>query len=108
MALVGFVISQFTDAAPNAVTSKGAVSPITRETAKSDPVNNPLNAEGNKIRSTTLVYDPPKANPASFKEVGNIFKLSSVDRIIMGNIIIANATLPANAEYPDIGTTIQI
>lgn len=98
MALVGLVASQLTVAAPRAVTSSGAVSPITREIASKEPVNNPLKADGNSTLKTTVVYDPPNANPASFNEVGSIFILSSVDRIIIGSIIMDRATLPAIAE----------
>ena len=96
--LVGDVTSQFTIDAPKAVTNSGAVSPITLDTASSEPVNSPPKAEGNKILRITEVYDPPNARPASLSEAGNIFILSSVDLIIIGNIMMASATLPAIAE----------
>jgi len=43
-------------------------------------------------------YGTPSAKPASFTEIGIIFKVSSVERIIKGNIITASAVLPAKAE----------
>jgi hypothetical protein len=45
--------------------------------------------------------------PASFNENGINFNVSSVDRMIMGNIIIERATLPENAEKVPIGFTSQ-
>ena len=44
----------------------------------------------------------------SFNDAGRIFKVSSVERIMSGNIMTKSATLPAIAEYPFIGTTTQM
>lgn len=84
--------------APKAVNIKGAVSPKTRDTAKRIPVKRPPKAEGSRTRTMTVEYDAPKANPASFNEPGNIFKVSSVERIINGSINIAKEIPPAKPE----------
>ena len=47
------------------------------------------------------------AKPASFNEDGISFNVSSVERIIIGNIIIASATLPDRAEKVPKGFTNQ-
>ena len=105
---IGLSIDHLTNEHPNAVNINGAVSPITREIANNTPVNIPPNAAGNCTLIITRARFPPRANPASFNEVGTIFNVSSVERIINGSIMIHSATLPAIAEYPFIGTTTHI
>ena len=83
---------------PNAVNISGAVSPITREMASRTPVKMPPKAAGSCTFSITLALLPPNARPASFNDVGSIFNVSSVERIISGNIMMKSATLPAIAE----------
>ena len=91
-----------------AVNISGAVSPITLDTASSIPVNIPPNADGSRTLSVTLALLPPSASPASLRDVGRIFIVSSVDLIISGSIIMNSAALPAIAEYPFIGITTHI
>ena len=105
---IGLSIDQRTNEQPNAVNISGAVSPITREIARSTPVKIPPNAAGSCTLSITLALFPPSARPASLREAGRILSVSSVDLIINGNIIMKRATLPAIAEYPFIGTTTHI
>src|ERR1035437_2955477 len=92
---------------PNAVNNNGAVSPATLATESITPDSIPLNPHGTTIFKITLWYGNPKASPASFNEEGISFNVSSVERIIMGNIIIANATLPDKAENVPNGFTNQ-
>ena len=94
---------------PKVVSISGAVSPKTLEIESKIPVIKPLKPEGIITFKMILWYGTPKAAPASFIEIGIIFIVSSVERIINGNIMIANATLPAKAENPFVTPcTIQI
>lgn len=95
---IGLSIDHLTNEHPNAVNKSGAVSPITLDTDNNIPVKMPPKAAGSCILSITLALLAPNANPASFKDKGSIFRVSSVERIISGSIIINNATLPAMAE----------
>ena len=95
---IGLSMDQRISEHPSAVNINGAVSPITREIANKTPVKIPLKAAGNCTRNITLALLPPKANPASLRESGRIFKVSSVERMIRGNLIIHKETLPAIAE----------
>ena len=83
---------------PRAVNIRGAVSPMTREMASRMPVKIPPNAAGSCTFIITLALLPPNARPASFNDAGSIFNVSSVERIISGNIMMKSATLPAIAE----------
>ena len=108
MAELGFVIFHCIMLHPKAVSINGAVSPITLDMDNNIPVMMPSYAEGNMILIIVEEYDAPRDNPDSFKLIGNILSVSSVERTINGNIIIASDMLPANAEYPFNGITIAM
>ena len=95
---MGLSMSKRMNEHPNAVNINGAVSPITRDIASSTPVNIPPKAAGSCTFSITRALLPPNANPASLSDAGNIFNVSSVERMMSGSIIMQSAALPAMAE----------
>lgn len=95
---VGFVGSSCIAEEPKAVSIKGAVSPITLDIASSIPVITLPKADGIRTLNVTEPNVPPNASPASLRLFGNKFNDSSVDRIIIGSIIIDSDIAPAKAE----------
>src|ERR1700734_1762155 len=90
---------------PNAVKSNGAVSPATRASARSIPVNMPAFAAGSTTVTIVFHLLAPSAIAPSRKLPGTAFKNSSVLRTVIGIPIIPNATPPASAEKCFTGTT---
>ena len=95
---MGLSIDQRMNEQPRAVNMSGAVSPMTREMASSTPVKMPPKAAGSCTRSITRALLPPRARPASLSEAGSILRVSSVERMMSGSIMMHSATLPAMAE----------
>ena len=95
---VGFAGSHCMAEAPKAVSIRGAVSPITRDIANKMPVKMPPKAEGMRTFNTIMVYDEPREREASLRLSGRRLRVSSVERMIRGNNMIANDMEPAIAE----------
>ena len=76
--------------------SSGAVSPMTRATARIDPETMP----GSAVRNTTLVMVrclvTPSASEASRNSFGTILSISSEDLHTVGSMSSASATDPSN------------
>ena len=92
---------------PKAVNSSGAVSPAPRATARRVPVTMPLIPAGRMTFRIVPVYDTPRASAASRSVTGMSRRVSSVDRVITGSMIMAMASPPESAEKWPMGRTIQ-
>ena len=85
-----------TNVAP-AVNSSGAVSPIPRATARSEPVTRPGSAVGRTTRVTTRQRGAPSASAASRKLSGTSCRTTSAERLTTGSISSDSATAPFQA-----------
>ena len=93
---------------PKAVNSSGAVSPVTRAIANSNPVVIAGRAAGTTIRIVVANSESPSASAPSRIERGTLRMASSEVRKIIGSISIANATDADNAEKCRNGATSNV
>ena len=92
---------------PNAVNNNGAVSPAIRATESITPDNIPLKPQGTIIRKLLCDKAALMQILLPLKLQGISFRVSSVERIIIGKHHDCKATLPEMAEKVPLGFTIQ-
>src|ERR1035441_789262 len=80
--------------APAVVNRSGAVSPMPRATASSDPVTSPGSAVGSTTRVTTRQRGAPSASAASRSAPGTSSRTTSDARVTIGRISRDNAMEP--------------
>ena len=97
-ALIAPVIFRLKNSLPNAVNSRGAVSPEMRAKASSTPVTMPGSALRYNTCTVTFHCGTPNDNAASRICTGTSRNISSVVRTTTGNTINANESAPAMAE----------
>src|SRR3989339_27936 len=78
-----------------AVNNKGAVSPLTRATARRMPVMSPLLAARDTMPRETFQRGAPKARADSRRVLGPRRSVSAVVRVLTGSIRMASANAPA-------------
>ena len=77
-----------------AVTSSGAVSPMTRAIESMTPVVMPARQVGSTTLRIVSHFGTPRAYEASRSSIGTIFRTSSVERTTIGIISTDRATEP--------------
>ena len=85
---------------PNAVNSRGAVSPMARATPRITAVMRPDRAVGSTTLHVTRHSCDPRARPASRSPPGTSRSTSSAVRVTVGSIRIDSASAAANPEKP--------